>query len=607
MSENLRTPLRHSVPWADFDAFAHGDGDGSGAELLSRTELSWRKLGLAALLRALATVPDPVGPLDPVDAAWRLLARVERYAPDVVARLLLHPPAGIWVSHTLRRARGSAGGDGPLWLDVGYLHALAAVAAIRAGVDFDIRIPVRAGAAVLPGLGYATVAPDSEYAEVRGDGNTVVVAAQASRVTVPRSGEASEGWQSPHELTAAAGESRLTIVLDDADPYRDMRQPKPPQPLRGSDVARWRRVLDDAWRLVAETQPERAVGLARVLTSITPLPAAERLRPLSASCDEAFGGIVASEPDDALQLAATLIHEYQHVKLGALLHLVRLHQGDRSRHLYAAWRDDPRPLGGVLQGCYAFVGITSFWRARRARAGPDVDRWLADFEFALWRRQLIRVLDQVSREPSLTELGRSFTGHLVRAVGSWRDDPVPAAVQSQTDAAADDHYGQWRAYHVRPSPDRVVALAEAWVSGAPAGDVDGCREETIHFDPSVRSLDARAVLMRLRVLDPGLFDALCKDPGDAGTFVAGAVAADVAYVRGDLPAARQGYVRLLAIDPGDPHAWLGLGLTMSASGDSVGGAIIRAPEVVRSLALAIARSGQSTDPVDLTEWLRRAC
>ncbi|MBG0564890.1 aKG-HExxH-type peptide beta-hydroxylase [Actinoplanes aureus] len=39
----------------------------------------------------------------------------------------------------------------------------------------------------------------------------------------------------------------------------------------------------------------------------------------------------------------------------------------RTRKLgyYALWRDDPCPLNGLLQGVYAFVGITDFWWVRR--------------------------------------------------------------------------------------------------------------------------------------------------------------------------------------------------------------------------------------------------
>src|SRR5262249_24088585 len=36
---------------------------------------------------------------------------------------------------------------------------------------------------------------------------------------------------------------------------------------------------------------------------------------------------------------------------------------------YVAWRGDPRPLGGVIQGAYVFSGITAFGAAS-GRPGP---------------------------------------------------------------------------------------------------------------------------------------------------------------------------------------------------------------------------------------------
>src|SRR5581483_603165 len=60
--------------------------------------------------------------------------------------------------------------------------------------------------------------------------------------------------------------------------------------------------------------------------------------------------------------AVTLAHELQHLKLGALLDIVTLALPDDGRRYYAPWRDDPRPLGGLLQGAYAYFGVSGFWR-----------------------------------------------------------------------------------------------------------------------------------------------------------------------------------------------------------------------------------------------------
>jgi uncharacterized protein len=79
-----------------------------------------------------------------------------------------------------------------------------------------------------------------------------------------------------------------------------------------------------------------------------------------------------SAPPDPIIGTVTLTHEIQHVKLGALLDLVTLTLPDDGRRYYAPWRDDPRPLGGLLHGVYAYLGVTEFWRRQRNLPGNRV-------------------------------------------------------------------------------------------------------------------------------------------------------------------------------------------------------------------------------------------
>ena len=67
-----------------------------------------------------------------------------------------------------------------------------------------------------------------------------------------------------------------------------------------------------------------------------------------------------SRQPDKYTCAETLVHETQHLKLCALLDLVTLARPDDGRRYYAPWRPDPRPAGGLLQGAYAFLGVSGF-------------------------------------------------------------------------------------------------------------------------------------------------------------------------------------------------------------------------------------------------------
>lgn len=600
-----RPAARHRLSRQHLAALAAGGGSADTTGELLAVELSWRKVMFRAVLDAAQARPEAAGPLPPVEQAWELLARAERAVPSEVERLLLHPHVGTWAGYTLRRLRGSAGSTTPLWVDVGYLHAVAAAAAIRAGLGFSTRVPVRNGFAIFPTLGGARLPTDApwDHAQVAGslDRLSVTGAGGSVQIGLPAP-DADRGWVGLRRLHAEAAGQVLSIGLDDLDPYRNLRTPTPPQPLTAPEVQRWADLLSRAWQVIVRSCPHRAPPLARGLLSVVPRPAAERFRTMSASAGDAFGSAIMSEPDGAIELAVTLVHEFQHIQLGGLLHLVALHEGEPPERLYAPWRDDPRPLGGLLQGVYAFVGIVDFWRAfRRDATGPPGQQ--AHFEFARWRQPVWSTLHRLRDLPQLTRVGRELVAGLTATVRPWLAEPVPAGLASAAEAAVVDHRALWRLHHLRPDPETVAGLAEAWSAGraASAGPVPA---PLVEPDPSARWLDTRAVLIRWRLRDPAGFAQLHRDPTTAAGQVSGATAADVSYVAGELDRAGQLYQAELAADPDRPSAWAGLGLVATATRPGpAAGALLDRPELVRAVHRATRAAGGTVDPLELAGWL----
>jgi HEXXH motif-containing protein len=607
---------RHRLAGRDFEALATGGGDVQTVSQLLVAERSWRLLTLRALLDALLARPAVTGPLPPVGQAWELLARAQRSAQSEVDRLLLHPHVGTWAGYTLRRLRGSAHHEAPLWVDVGYLHAIAATASIRAGLDFTIAIPVRDGFAALPALGAARLPNGSSWgcALVRAAAGVVTVSANGQTVGLPSSGAAADGWLPIPTIRTAAG-SGMSVQLDCVDPYRNLRSPASPEPLTAAQLRRWQVLLTQAWQLLTQVRPELAPPLALGLQSVVPQPAAERFRTMSASAGDAFGCTLVSEPADGTELAVTLVHEFQHIKLGGLLHLAPLYDGEPAEPLYAPWRDDPRPLAGVLQGVYAFVGITEFWRALRRIAGGTTRR-LAEFEFVRWRSPVVATLRRLARLPQLTAVGRLLVDGLLTTAAGWDAEQVPAEVLTAAQVAVADHRTRWRLHHLRPDPAAVATLAAAWLAGgdSPAGRY---AEPAVVPDPAGRRLDTRAVLMLWRLTDPSGFAQLRRDPGRVGERVAGATPTDLAYVAGDRAAARQGYLAEIAAEPQRVSAWAGMALLEAEGGFGASvsvsatdgarraGALLRLrPELVLAVYQRIrVASDAPPDPVGLAGWL----
>jgi HEXXH motif-containing protein len=590
----------HQLPWTDFDELARADVNSGAVRQLRRAERSRRLLLLRALVDEVTKTPELFGPLPSPEEAWDLLARVEAKAPAAFDLLLAHPYTGSWAGYTIRLLRNRIAGVCPLWMHVGHLHAIAAAAAIHAGLNFRATVPLWNGGAILPTLGLAMLPADEpcSVAEVRGNCGQVEITHGTTRLHLADPlGADTLGWWGVRRLTTA-GRHRLTIRLDDVDPYRGLHEPMPPQRLPVAEVGAWRGLLDDAWRLLTHHVPDLADAFPAGLDSIVPWPAVP-FRDPSASTGEAFGSALVARPTDGATLAATLVHEFQHILLGGVLHLTSLFHDDPSERYYVPWRDDPRPLSGALQGVYAFFGVTAFWREVARGDGDLAHR--AMFEFALWRGQTVRVLHALRGDANLTGAGRRFVAGIADRLESWQEQPVPTGVQKLADAIASDHHAGWRLRHLRPNPHVVTALTEAWLAGRsrpPAGlsTPDPMPTPVRDGAPS----RARTDLIRLRVTmgDHAELPVIWSSVPNATT-------TDLAYATGRFAEAAEGYRAELRKDPDRASSWAGLGLALTALGAGAAArALTRRPELVRAIRRQIiVRSPDVPTPEGLAAWL----
>ncbi|MGW4669623.1 aKG-HExxH-type peptide beta-hydroxylase [Streptomyces sp. NPDC004324] len=594
------SPPHHHLPSAALAELARGEGGPATVDRLLEAERSRRLL----LLRMLDDAMDP-GP------AWDLLSAAQRRSPSVVDELLMYPQTGMWLATALRRLRGSVPQDEPpLWVVLGHFSALAAVAALRAELDFSIEVPVRHGRVPLPTLGCA-VLPTAEpwtTATVRARGGRAEVRRADVTIGVPTApGPAGPGWHEVRRLAVGPAGRRLDVALDDLDPYRTYPQPTEPRPLSEEAVRQWRQELERAWGVLLRELPETAEAMRRGVFSLTPTPARERFRPRSVTSGDAFGGIEASEPDDAVQLAVTLVHEFQHTKLGGLLHLAPLltDSADAGTELwYAPWRDDPRPLDGLLQGIYAFMGITRFWRAHREHA--DTHRAIAHFEFALWRSHVATALEQVHRHPRRTPLGAGLLDTLRGHCAQWLREPVPEEQLALARLCAADHVARWRVHHLRPPAPAVEEAVRAWLTGAGGPPTGLTAEPELVPDLSARWLDSMAMLARHRLSTAPGEPGPSEDPEKAAAHVTGALPGDALLAAGDPTAARHAYAAHLAGEPERAGAWAGLGHALEALGTEPAAAhLLRHwPERARAVHQAVSRAtGSTPDPVRLAAWL----
>jgi HEXXH motif-containing protein len=583
----------HRLSWMEFDDLARGFGRPSSIWSLRRTERSRRLALLRAMVDTVDARPDLAGPLSSMEYAWQLLTRVQETAPRVLDLLLDHPYAGTWIGHTTRLLNAPSTVDGPLWMLIGYLHAMAAAAAIRAELTFETRIPLWRGNGILPTLGMVHLPDEPAHgvANVLGDGNRVEIITQTTRCTLPDNRSVdTPTWWAMRTVSIEDSGLRLALRFDDLDPYRSLYPPDPPQRMSSAEADSWRELLGGAWRLIVGKQRDLGEAIVTGFNSLVPRPAVA-FGDMSASTAEAFGSAIIAKPADAESLAATLVHEFQHVRLSGLLQVATLHNYDATQRFYTPWRDDPRPVGGVLQGIYAFFGVTEFWRGL---ADGNANRRAA-FEFAHWRAGTWRVLEQLRRDPALTEAGQRFVSGIAERLGPWQAEPVPEDVVRLAETVATDHYAGWRIRHIRPNAEVVDRLANAWLSDRrwPDGlEVADDQPPTPESDGEWSG--ARTELIRLSVTE--------SRPDRLASLVADATEADHSFVAGRYADAVRDYQTRLAADPEQPTVWIGLGIALSASGTEPMAArgLLGRPELVRAVSRRIQHDAS---PVELAAWL----
>lgn len=548
---------------------AAGHGDADTIAVLRGGQLGRRRVLTVAAARACRDEPL-------VRQSLELLTRAEHAEPATVAAVLAHPPVTGWARAALDGAAGPT-----------YLATLAAAAAVRAGLTFTLTLPRPAdGVLPLPTIGAATGLRADGAIRLRGatgtlridvgaDDDGVRVDARAGRLL--DAGDGGIGWQ-PARRTVPFDPAG--VLVDDQDPWRNCyHRPSAPR-LDDAGAARLDRLAAGAGQWLREHLPAHVDALAGLLRSLVPLCPPPSGNPVSATSRDALGAIALSVPADAQTLALLLVHEVQHTKLGALLDLVPLHHADGPARYRAPWRLDPRPVGALLQGAYAHLGVAEVWRRRRHEGTG------AAFEYAYWREQTIRTVRQLAGATELTEAGRSFVADMGRTLHGWRD-PVDGPVEAAARDVADAGAVRWGLANLRPDPDAVARLAHEWRHGVPpAPERTPSTVVPAPARPALTVASGPEAAVRHRLLDGG---------GPCGSSPS-----DQAYAAGNSEDALAGYRRRLAADPGDVDAWVGLALAAHHTGQPAAARMLtRRPELVRALSHAL----PDADPLTLAAWL----
>ena len=579
----------HLLPEAAFRELAEGAGRPATIGLLCDAQLSKHEM----LLYAIADAADGA---DPGPTAFRagydLLARIQAADPAAGHWLLALPHLGGWAHDCLiHLEQGTAA-------DFAHFACLAAAAAVRIGLPFELDMPVRDGRVRLPGLGCVRVDDQLTWVRLRCDGEAVTAGDHlvgAWPLLVPDDGSAGAvpQWSGTPLIRVAADGLAWNVLLETDDGYLD-RYTLPMSTGRSADELRhWRQRAQCAWEVLARHQRWAAETIADGISVMVPLTPRSDTDLVSATTPAAFGAFATSWPPNPVILAETLVHEFQHVKLCGLIDMVPLTRSGGEK-VYAPWRQDPRPASGLLQGVYAHLGIARFWNAQRhAETDPD-DVLRSQALFARWRSTIDRAAGTLLRTDCLTPAGVRFV-EILRAQGQdLATEPVPAEAEGIAAEAALDHWLTWQIRHVAVDPAGVASLAAAYRRGEAVQDL--VQPET-WIEEDIRKVDStvRGRLLNMRYLAPARYRELCAD---------GMLAlseADRLLVNQSASAAVQACREQItaSADP-QPDAWIGLALALrQLPASPLHNALASRLALVLELHACL---GGRSDPLDLTSW-----
>lgn len=218
-------------------------------------------------------------------------------------------------------------------------------------------------------------------------------------------------------------------------------------PARREDMGTWVHALEDAARVVEQVTPGTASMVGWIVRSFVPIvsPAEELACSMS---DSARPGAIMSTIDGPPVLAESIVHEFRHNLLHQLERAYPIFEPEspQQARFYSPWRDDPRPLSGILHALFVFLDVCAIHAGvLERRIGEAHDQSDSSVRLAANVRRIRIALDVLRDNAGLTPFGRGFVDGIEHACSAFEpalaDLPQHAVAQAEQDTRA--HRDRW--------------------------------------------------------------------------------------------------------------------------------------------------------------------
>jgi hypothetical protein len=203
----------------------------------------------------------------------------------------------------------------------------------------------------------------------------------------------------------------------------------------------------------------------------------------SATTPSAFGAIAASFPPSPVIMAETLVHEFQHLKLCALMNIVPL-IGKATRAYTRRVTRTRGPRAAYCKGLYAHIGVTRFRDAyRHVETEPD-GILRAQVMYERWRHPIEPSTSTLLKAGCLSEAGVRFVEMLRDQGRTMQSEAVPAEAMDIAAEVALDHELTWQLRHTAieaaalavtyQRSEALPPLPEARITAEPPRPIRSC-------------------------------------------------------------------------------------------------------------------------------------
>ena len=183
-------------------------------------------------------------------------------------------------------------------------------------------------------------------------------------------------------------------------------------------------LVQDALALIERHQPESLEHIRELVQVVAfKPPGAGDFSNVSFS--DLPGAFIVSAVKNSYWMADALIHEFLHNRLFFILDrgeiLEGVDEGAAAGEFYSPWRDDPRPLSGLLHAVYVYIGVCKFWFSVCASGetignGREYAREYAEDQAVRAVLDLRIGVAQLRRHATFTEAGADLFKEMQREV-----------------------------------------------------------------------------------------------------------------------------------------------------------------------------------------------